>query len=161
MLSVAIAAIGRLKSGPESQLAEMYLERAAKLGRNHAICTGPVTDFAESQAATAPLRRAQEKDRLAAACPPGATIICLDEKGRSLTSSAFAQKLAGLRDQGTSDVVFLIGGPDGLAPELTGRARFCLAFGAMTWPHRLCRIMLAEQLYRAVTIMARHPYHRA
>lgn len=92
--------------------------------------------------------------------PKGAVIVALDERGQLLKSPKFAQKLAGWRDDGRGDVAFIIGGADGIAPDLRDRADFKLSFGQMVWPHMLARVMLTEQLYRAATILAGSPYHR-
>jgi 23S rRNA (pseudouridine1915-N3)-methyltransferase len=92
--------------------------------------------------------------------PRDAVTIVLDERGKSISSEDFARRLARLRDEGASDVAFLIGGPDGHGEELRKKAVLLLSFGSMTWPHRLVRVMLAEQIYRAVTILVKHPYHR-
>ena len=95
-----------------------------------------------------------------ARCPPGALIAVLDERGQVLTSPEFAEQLAEWRDEGRGDVAFVIGGADGIAPDLRKRADFALSFGAMVWPHMLVRVMLAEQLYRAASILSGRPYHR-
>lgn len=92
--------------------------------------------------------------------PPKASLIALDERGSQLTSGGFADLIRRHLERGTSDLAFLIGGPDGLAEALCKDAALVLSFGSMTWPHRLCRVMLAEQIYRAVTILVNHPYHR-
>src|SRR5690606_37983838 len=105
-------------------------------------------------------RRAEEAERLKAALPRDAVLVALDESGRSLTSRAFAARIAAWQRQGRSELVFLIGGPEGLDPALLDRADLVLALGRMTWPHRFVRVLLAEQLYRAATIQAGHPYHR-
>jgi 23S rRNA (pseudouridine1915-N3)-methyltransferase len=112
-----------------------------------------------SRAASADARMAEEAAKLLKRVG-SAHLIALDEKGASLPSEAFARQLAKLRDRGL-DVVFTIGGPDGLLPQLKERAAGRLAFGAQTWPHLLVRALLAEQLYRAMAILAGHPYHRA
>ncbi len=93
--------------------------------------------------------------------PAGAFLVALDEKGKAMDSKAFADFVAGRRDAGTHNLVFAIGGPDGHGDSLLDKAALRLAFGAMTWPHQLVRVMLAEQIYRAVTILSGHPYHRA
>ena len=95
-----------------------------------------------------------------AALPAGAVIIALDETGKTRTSVAFSQELQELRDAGTADVAFAIGGPDGHGPALLDAARLTLALGPMTWPHQIARVLLAEQIYRAITIASGHPYHR-
>lgn len=97
---------------------------------------------------------------IAAALPPRCFTVVLDERGRTLASEAFAELLRRHLDDGTGDMAFLIGGPDGHAPDIRENAGLLLSFGAMTWPHRLVRVMLFEQIYRAVTIIAGHPYHR-
>ena len=102
-----------------------------------------------------------EGPELLAAVPPGAVVVALDGRGRDLTSEAFADQLGRWRDEGTRAVAFLIGGADGLGPAVRERASLVLSLGSMTWPHMLVRAMLAEQLYRATTILAGHPYHRA
>lgn len=105
-------------------------------------------------------RKEAEAELLLAAVPPNAALVALDEHGRDETSEAFASRLRTWRDEGRRTAAFLIGGPDGLAPRVLATATLSLAFGRMTWPHRLVRPMLAEQLYRATTILAGHPYHR-
>ena len=155
-----IAAIGRLKAGPEKLLAEDYFARAETLGRKIGISRMGVTEFAESQAQSPASRMAEEEKLLAGAVPPKAFTAVLDERGKAISSEAFAALLQRHLDQGTPEVCFLIGGPDGHAPETRGRAGLLLSLGPMTWPHRLARVMLFEQLYRAVTIMVKHPYHR-
>jgi 23S rRNA (pseudouridine1915-N3)-methyltransferase len=92
--------------------------------------------------------------------PQGALLAVLDERGKMLSSPDFADMLAGWRDAGRSDLALVIGGADGIAPELRARADFALSFGQMVWPHMLVRVMLSEQLYRAASILAGSPYHR-
>ena len=104
--------------------------------------------------------RAEEARALRAILPPGARLILLDERGKSVSSEAFAADMGRARDSGIPALVLAIGGPDGFDPALRAEAAQVLAFGAMTWPHQLVRIMSAEQLYRAITILAGHPYHR-
>ena len=112
-------------------------------------------------AATAELRKKDEAGQLARILPDGAALILLDERGKTPDSPGFADLLARLRDEGRRDLVIAIGGADGLDPDLHGQADAVISFGRMTWPHQLVRIMAAEQLYRAVTILAGHPYHRS
>jgi 23S rRNA (pseudouridine1915-N3)-methyltransferase len=156
-----VSAIGRLRQGPELGLAQAYLDEASALGRRAGFTAITVHELAESRARAASLRRKEESARLVAALPVGSLLIVLDERGRQLSSRALADELARLRDSGLADLAFLIGGPDGHDPDLTARARLALSLGLMTWPHRLVRIMLAEQIYRSVTILINHPYHRA
>ncbi len=154
-MRLTIAAVGRLKAGPERALIEDWLGRAGATGRPLAL--GPV-DIVEIDERKVRDREAQSR-RLAAAVPAGATSVALDERGEAMTSPAFARLLARERDGGAAQMVFLIGGADGLSDELRARSRL-MSFGPMVWPHMLARVMLAEQLYRAMTILAGLPYHR-
>jgi 23S rRNA (pseudouridine1915-N3)-methyltransferase len=158
-LRIAILAVGRMKQGPERQLVARYLERATASGKPLALTGFDVVELPESRAATATARKAEEAKALIAALPDGA-LIALDERGKSITSGAFAQQLTRWRDDGRPAVSFVVGGADGLDPALTARADLVLSFSPLTWPHQLVRIMLAEQLYRATTILSGHPYHR-
>lgn len=160
-MRITIAAVGRLRSGPERELVALYLERARPLGRRAGISVIEMREHPESTAATPELRRAEEAGRLVAGLSSSAAVVVLDESGRSLTSAEFARHLQHLAGQGTGETAFLLGGPDGHDQDLRERAGLALAFGSMTWPHRLARVMLAEQIYRAVTILVNHPYHRA
>jgi 23S rRNA (pseudouridine1915-N3)-methyltransferase len=151
-MRVTIAAVGRDRSGPARELFEEYCRR----------CPWPVRLHEVAPRATAPpeRRRAEEAARLSGALSPDALVIALDESGRTLTSRAFAAKVRAWQQHGPGELAFLIGGADGLDPALLERAELVLALGRMTWPHRLVRVLLAEQLYRAATILAGHPYHR-
>jgi 23S rRNA (pseudouridine1915-N3)-methyltransferase len=160
-MKLAIAAIGLLKSGPEKELAAEYEQRIRGLGRNAGLSDLLVQDWAESRAATAELRKAEEAKKLWSAVPLEAATIVLDERGKALSSADFADVMRSQSELGTKTLCFLIGGPDGHAPETRGKAFKTLSFGPMTFPHRLLRVMLLEQLYRSVTIMLSHPYHRA
>ena len=152
--------MGRLKPGPEKLIAGDYRLRAEGLGKKAGISRIAATEFAESQNPSPTARMSDEAKLLAGAVAPKAFTIVLDERGKQLASEAFAQLLQRHLDDGTQELSFLIGGPDGHAAEIRGRAGLLLSFGPMTWPHRLVRIMLFEQIYRAVTIMVHHPYHR-
>lgn len=156
-----VLAVGRLKAGPEKLLCEDYRTRAEGLGRKAGVTKFVVSDTAESQAATAAARMTEERRFFAEHVPPQGFTVVLDERGKTITSPAFADLLRRHIDGGTPDVAFLIGGPDGHAADTRSNAGLLLSFGAMTWPHRLARVMLFEQIYRAVTIMVNHPYHRA
>ena len=160
-MRLVVAAVGRLKQGPERQLAERYRERIAKAGRAVGLKDSEVIEIAESRAHDAERRRTEESIALAQICPDGAATVLLDERGQDLSSVALCELIRRWRDQGRAAAVFLIGGPDGVARNLRDEADLCLAFGAATWPHQLVRIMLLEQLYRVVTMLAGHPYHRA
>jgi len=155
-----ILAIGRLKAGPELELFDDYAKRAKGLGRSCGITGLEMRDFGESKLPDAQGRMAAEAALLAGACPNPSFSVVLDERGKSLTSEDFAVLLQRHLDQTTPSVAFLIGGPDGHGAELRKKAGLLLSFGPMTWPHRLARVMLAEQIYRAVTILVKHPYHR-
>lgn len=158
-MRVSIHAVGRMKSGPEKELAERYLERFRKSGGAIGLESGGVMETVESRARSADERKREEGRKLveqAGAAP----LILMDEGGRNLSSREFAQLLADLRDRGEKQLTLAIGGPDGHDPEMQARAERVISFGKATWPHQLVRVMLAEQLYRAVTILSGHPYHR-
>jgi 23S rRNA (pseudouridine1915-N3)-methyltransferase len=155
-----VVAIGKLKSGPEKLLAEDYASRTLALGKQAGIKALKISDWAESQRADVALRLAEEEAQLWSAVPPSAHVIVLDERGKSTTSEQFSASLRKVMDRGVSDVVFMIGGPDGHSAATREKANELMALGPMTWPHRLLRIMLLEQIYRSVTIMLNHPYHR-
>ncbi len=158
-MRITIAAIGRLKAGPERALSERFLDRAEKAGRRLGLAFR-AREFPESRAAAAPARMDQEAAAILASLPADAVVVTLDRTGRNLDSQAFAAQFARWREAGVADLVFAVGGADGNGAALTDRADLRLAFGAQTWPHQLVRVMLAEQLYRAVTILTGHPYHR-
>ncbi len=158
-MRIAVLAIGRLSRGPERELVADYVERAGATGRGLGL--GPV-DLVEVESRK-PGKLAEGEALLSAMGGlggGGATVIACDEHGRSYTSRAFASRMGGLRDAGVRRLVFLIGGADGLAPNLLDLADETLCFGIQTWPHALARVMLSEQIYRATTILAGAPYHR-
>jgi 23S rRNA (pseudouridine1915-N3)-methyltransferase len=158
-MRIVVAAVGRLKRGPESDLAERYRERAVKSGRGIGLRSLEVVEIAESRAREPQRRMLEESIALANVIPKDAATVLLDPRGETLDSNGFTKRLRGWNDGGR-DVAFVIGGPDGLAPTLSDQAGLHLAFGALTWPHQLVRIMLLEQIYRATTILSGHPYHR-
>jgi 23S rRNA (pseudouridine1915-N3)-methyltransferase len=153
-LKIAIVAIGRLGRGPEAELVKTYAERATAAGR--ALGLGPV-EVIEVEARKA--GKAGEADALKPHLADAHVIAC-DEHGSARPSRAFAEEIARLRDDGARRLAFVIGGADGLDPALLASAQGRLAFGPQTWPHAMARAMLAEQVYRAVTILAGSPYHR-
>ena len=157
---MTILAIGRMKAGPEKDLCDDYLSRARAMGRSCGITTLDVRDFPESGFDEIERRRQAEARTLAASLAPRSFQIALDETGRALKTADFATLLRREIEGGAGDIAFLIGGPDGHAQSTRASANFILSLGPMTWPHRLVRVMLAEQIYRAVTIMVNHPYHR-
>jgi 23S rRNA (pseudouridine1915-N3)-methyltransferase len=154
-----VVAVGRLKEGPERTLAERYRERARALGRGLGIGPLDSVEVPESRARRAEDRR-REEGALLRQRAAGAALILFDERGRSPTSEAFAARLGGLRDAATPSLACLIGGADGLDESLRAEAREIVAFGALTLPHQLVRVLVFEQLYRALTLLAGHPYHR-
>jgi len=160
-MRVLIAAVGRLKQGAERDLAASYRKRAEATGRPLGFRDFEVVEIRESRAQTAERRRVEESIAIANVIPERAVTVILDEQGEGLTSAALATLLRKWRAEDRPAVCFVIGGADGLAPSFYERASLKLAFGAATWPHQLARIMLLEQLYRAGTILAGHPYHRS
>jgi 23S rRNA (pseudouridine1915-N3)-methyltransferase len=155
-MKVKIAAVGRLRAGPEANLVSDYLDRFGKTGR--AFGLGPATVHEVEAKKGGMAAEGELLDKAAA----GSQIFCtLDERGKVLTSPDFANLLAKWRDEGRSEAAFVIGGADGIDPGLRARADYSLSFGKMVWPHMLVRVMLAEQLYRAASILAGSPYHRA
>jgi len=160
-MRLTVAAVGRLKDGPERELAERYRKRAEQLGRRIGLRDVEIVEVRESRAQEIGKRMIEESIAIANVIPDKAAIVILDEHGENLDSKSLAMQLGKWRDAGRPAAVFVVGGDDGLAPALRERATLRLAFGAATWPHQLMRSMLLEQLYRAVTILAGHPYHRA
>lgn len=159
-MRLTVLAVGRLKQGPERQLAERYQDRAAKAGRALGFRSLDMVEIAESRNPDRERRMLEESIAIANALPDGAAIVLLDETGENIGSAEFAESLRAWRDNGRPEAVFVIGGPDGLAATLADRATLRLCFGAVTWPHQMVRIMLMEQIYRATTILSGHPYHR-
>lgn len=153
-MKISIIAIGRLPRSPESELVKLYVDRATAAGRSLGL--GPV-EVLEVEARKP--GKAAEADALRPHLD-GAHVVACDEHGAARPSRAFATEIGRLRDDGVRRLVFLIGGADGLDPALLAQANGKLAFGPQTWPHALARAMLAEQVYRAVTILAGGPYHR-
>ncbi len=160
-MRIIVAAVGRLKQGPETDLSERYRKRAAQTGRQLNWRDVEVIEIRESRAEDPAKRRLEESIALATIIPDKAAVVLLDVTGKALDSAAFATQLATWRGNDRPAVVFMIGGADGLAPSLRDKADLRLSFGAATWPHQLVRVLLLEQLYRATTILTGHPYHRA
>jgi 23S rRNA (pseudouridine1915-N3)-methyltransferase len=155
-MRVHLCAVGRLRPGPERDLVEDYIQRFDRSGRPLGL--GPFSTHEVEDKRGGGM--AAEAALLERAIPAGALIAVLDERGSLMSSPDFAAQLAKWRDGGRQDLAFVIGGADGIAPELRQRADFALSFGKMVWPHMLVRVMLAEQLYRAASILAGAPYHR-
>lgn len=155
-MRVHICAVGRLRGGPEADLIDDYLTRFGRTGRGLGLGPARVIEVEDRKGGG----MAGEAALLRRALPGGAVLAVLDERGKLLSSPDFAGRLAGWRDAGRGDLALVIGGAAGIAPDLRAEADFALSFGRMVWPHMLARVMLAEQLYRAATILAGSPYHR-
>jgi len=153
---VHLCAVGRIRTGPERALVDDYVTRFDRTGRSLGL--GPLTEHEVEDRKGGGMDG--EAELLSRAIPAGAMLVTLDERGRVMSSPEFAADLAKWRDGGRQDVAFVIGGADGIAPALRARADASISFGRMVWPHMLVRVMLAEQLYRAATILAGGPYHR-
>ncbi|MGR3755793.1 MAG: 23S rRNA (pseudouridine(1915)-N(3))-methyltransferase RlmH [Tranquillimonas sp.] len=156
-MRVHICAVGRLRSGPERALVDDYLTRFGRTGRALGLGPASVLEVEDRKGGG----MAAEAALLERAVPAGAVTCVLDERGRTMSSEDFARLLTQWRDDGRQDAAFVIGGADGLDPSLRDRAGATLSLGTMVWPHMLVRAMLAEQLYRAASIAAGTPYHRA
>lgn len=155
-MRVHICAVGRLRKGPERELYDDYLTRFDRTGRSMALGPATLIEVEDKKGGG----MAAEAVLLEKAIPTGSLICVMDERGDVMTSPVFADRLGGWRDQGRQDVTFVIGGADGIDPKLRARADASLSFGKMVWPHMLVRVMLAEQLYRAASILSGGPYHR-
>ena len=160
-MRLVVVSIGRLKQGPEQELAERYRGRFDDIGRKLGFRGLSVHEISESRARDAATRIAEEAAAIAAVIPDKSVLVALDEHGKNIDSAAFAGQLGHWRDEGIASTIFTIGGADGLSPDLQRRARLRIAFGSATWPHQMVRVMLLEQIYRSATILAGHPYHRA
>lgn len=157
-MRLLLVAVGRMKAGPEAELAERYRDRAMKAGRPLGVRALDIAVIDESRQPAAEARKAEEAAAIRRL--RSGRLVLFDERGRSLNSEDFARLIGTWKDGGEEAATFVIGGPDGLDPSLGGEADLVLSFGAMTWPHQIVRILALEQLYRAVTILAGHPYHR-
>lgn len=155
-MKLSLVTVGRLRSGPEATLISDYLSRFEKTGRNIGLGPAQIIEVEDKKGGGKPA----EAVLLEKALPQQAIRVALDERGKLLSSPEFAQKLASWRDHGQSHIAFMIGGADGLESRLLSRADLTLSFGNMVWPHKLARVMLAEQLYRAASILSGAPYHR-
>ena len=156
-MRVQICAVGRLRKGPERDIYNDYLTRFDRTGRALALGPAQLIEVEDKKSGG----MVAEATLLTRAVPSGALICTLDERGDLMSSPAFAKRLSDWRDQGRQDVAFVIGGADGIDPALRAQAHASLSFGKMVWPHMLVRVMLAEQLYRAASILSNGPYHRA
>jgi 23S rRNA (pseudouridine1915-N3)-methyltransferase len=158
---IILACVGRLKAGPERDLVARYMTRAAAGARSVGLTGVEQRELDEGRGRRPEDRRAEEAKSLRAFIPASARLILLDERGASRSSEQLAADIGQARDAGASAYVIAIGGPDGFDASMREQAAQVIAFGSMTWPHQLARIMATEQIYRATTILAGHPYHRA
>jgi 23S rRNA (pseudouridine1915-N3)-methyltransferase len=159
-MRLQLIAVGRIRSGPERDLVARYTERARAAGRGVGFSDVVLRDIDESSARRPEDRKAEEARAILAQGPAGASLVVLDERGDLLSSRAFAAALAARRDGGASATSLVLGGPDGLAEQVRTTASLVVSLGRLTYPHQLARILVAEQIYRAITILAGHPYHR-
>ena len=160
-MRLVLAAIGRLKPGPERDLFDRYVARARALVRTAGVTGLDLVEIEEGRSRSAEARKREEAAALSLRLPQDSFVIALDERGISLPSSALAETASRERDAGRGALTFAVGGPDGFADTFRSRADLLFAFGSATIPHQLVRILVAEQVYRALTIIAHHPYHRA
>src|SRR3984893_12838261 len=160
-MRLVVISIGRLKQGPERELAERYRERFDDIGRKLGFRGLEIAEIPDSRARDAATRMAEEAAAISATIPAKSTLVALDERGDNVDSAAFARHLGRWRDEAVANTSFVIGGADGLSPDLRRKAKLRIACGSATWPHQMVRVLLLEQLYRAATILAGHPYHRA
>jgi 23S rRNA (pseudouridine1915-N3)-methyltransferase len=159
-MRLALVCVGKLKAGPERLLFDRYFKRLAEAARGVGLAGVDLSEIRESRARRPDERRAEEGAGIMAAVAKGAALVLLDERGPSATSEELAADIGRARDSSRPAYAVAIGGPDGLDPSLRAAAHRMLSFGSMTWPHQLVRVMAGEQLYRAMTILAGHPYHR-
>lgn len=159
-MRLAIYAVGRLKSGPERELFDRYLSLVTRAGTQIGLSVAGAREISESRRPGADERKKSEAADLLGAVADGAFIVALDETGRDLSSDEFARTIERKMHEGVVEMAFLVGGPDGHGDRVRQRADLALRLGKMTWPHRLARIMLAEQLFRSITVLSGHPYHR-
>ncbi len=159
-MRISIAVIGQMKNGPERELVDRYLDRFGKIAPSVGLEFRGVQQTAESRSRDAPTRKREEARNLLGADADSARILLFDERGKPLTSPEFAALIGRWRDDGAKTMLAMIGGADGLDESLRDRADRIVSFGAMTLPHQLVRVLAAEQLYRAATILSGHPYHR-
>jgi 23S rRNA (pseudouridine1915-N3)-methyltransferase len=159
-MHLLVISVGRLKQGPERELAERYRDRFEDISRKLGFRGLQVHEIPESRARDTATRIAEEAVAISALIPEKSILVALDEHGTSVDSDGFARHLGRWRDEGVANNVFMIGGADGLSPDLRRKSKLTVAFGTATWPHQMVRVMLLEQIYRAATILAGHPYHR-
>ena len=159
-MQLILAAVGRMKKGPEQELATRYLDRVSKSGKSVGLTQTKVIEIVESRAGSSDARKREEAENLLDRLPENCVIFAFDERGNSPNSRQFAKLVGDELDLGKGALALIIGGPDGLSPQIRERAKKVISFGAATFPHQLVRILVLEQIYRAVTILTNHPYHR-
>ena len=159
-MRLVVVCVGKLKAGPERLLFDRYFKRLVEGARGVGLVGVDLREIGESRSRRVDERRAEEAAAILAATPRGSALVLLDEHGPSVTSDEWAADIGRERDASRPAYVVAIGGPDGLDPSLRTVTHRVLSFGQITWPHQLVRVMAAEQLYRAMTILAGHPYHR-
>ena len=159
-MRIVLICVGRLRTGPERELFARYFKRLGEMGRRVGVAGVDLRELDESRARRPEERRNEEATAITAVAPAEAEFVALDERGHSPTSEEWAADIARVRDAAQPSYAVVIGGPDGLSPLLLAKASRIISFGAMTWPHQLVRVMASEQLYRALTILSGHPYHR-
>ncbi len=159
-MRLVVIAVSRLRSGPEQELVDRFTDRIRRAGRQAGINKLDIIEIEESRNQETAGRKRQEAEKLRQSIPAGSFVVALDERGKSLSSRKFSEQFTRWRDAGYPAICFLIGGPDGLESDLRTDANLVLSFGEATWPHKLVRVMLMEQLYRATTLLLNHPYHR-
>jgi 23S rRNA (pseudouridine1915-N3)-methyltransferase len=159
-MRLALVCVGKLKAGPERLLFDRYFKRLTESARSAGLVAADLREIGESRARRPHERRAEEAAAILASLPKGAALVLLDQRGASATSEEWAKDIGRARDASRPAYVVAIGGPDGLDSSLAPLAHRVLSFGQMTWPHQLVRVMAGEQLYRAMTILTGHPYHR-
>lgn len=147
-----VIAVGKLGSGHEAALFQHYAKQIRGGVVVHEIADAPASLPTHA-------RKSKEAEALRKKVPEGATVVALDARGKTMTSEAFSALIAAQQSAGKKALCFIIGGQDGLDESLVKQADYVMAFGAMIWPHKLARVMLAEQLFRAQCIAANHPYH--
>lgn len=160
-MQLVLFCVGRLKSGPERELVDRYLDRLNKTGPQCGLSFGGVNEIAESRAQSVRQRQIDESTHCRQLLTgPRTALLMFDERGKAHTSREFAKKIDNMKDSGLQTLVAAIGGPDGHDPTLATEASMVVGLGCLTWPHQIARILVAEQLYRASSILNNHPYHR-
>lgn len=160
-MRLIIAAIGKLKDDSDRDMCDRYVKRFTQTGRSIGLGPLEVAELLESKQPSAEARKNDEAARLLKIAGSPDLTVALEVTGQQIGSEQLAAFLAKERDGGVKQAAFLIGGPDGHGAAVLAQAKIKLSLSTMTLPHGLARIVLAEQLYRAATILTGHPYHRA